>query len=247
MECEPGLARGNFGLRYWNCHPEAAFFWAFNYYSGDPYVEYDGGGSVERTEAIVYPACSTSNWQPVGTINWEGVREARNDWAYAKTVEYLLAHDTGSAARAVAPEFTALTDRVNPTLFRQCDTNHYSVLDSARQVMAQWIKDMLKEAPGIIGVEKGMAEDSAELTRLEIGPNPFNPATLVTCRLSESSEVRLELYNVRGKNVLTLYRGALEKGVHRFPVRASALSSGMYWCRLKTKGTLLVKPLVLMK
>lgn len=56
------------------------------------------------------------------------------------------------------------------------------------------------------------AETSEKI--LAINPNPFNPSTRLSFRLSEAAEVRLEIYNILGEKVVTLYNQILDAGTH---------------------------------
>jgi len=59
-------------------------------------------------------------------------------------------------------------------------------------------------------------------------PNPFNPATLLTCNLPEAGRVRLTIYDVSGKSVATLMDGWREAGIHQVTLDGSQLTSGIY-------------------
>ncbi len=65
-------------------------------------------------------------------------------------------------------------------------------------------------------------------------PNPFNPSTTITYRLSQASDVRLEVFDVLGRKVATLVQSRQGAGTYRVNFDASQfnLSSGLYFYRL---------------
>jgi flagellar hook assembly protein FlgD len=78
-----------------------------------------------------------------------------------------------------------------------------------------------------------------EYALLQNYPNPFNPATLIRYALPESGPVRLKVYDVLGREVVTLVDTRLAAGWHEARFDASILSSGLYVYRLMTeRGTL---------
>ncbi|AXJ00796.1 Por secretion system C-terminal sorting domain-containing protein [Cyclonatronum proteinivorum] len=63
-------------------------------------------------------------------------------------------------------------------------------------------------------------------------PNPFNPTTMISYSLQESTDVRLEVFNIQGQRVAVLVNGAQNAGVHTVSFDAQRLSSGVYIYRL---------------
>lgn len=59
-------------------------------------------------------------------------------------------------------------------------------------------------------------------------PNPFNPTTTVEVRMKESGSARIDVYNVLGERVLSIFDGQLNAGVHQVNIDGSRLASGMY-------------------
>ncbi|RPI01456.1 MAG: PKD domain-containing protein, partial [Calditrichaeota bacterium] len=49
---------------------------------------------------------------------------------------------------------------------------------------------------------------------VDISPNPFNPTTQINVMLTEPSRIKLEIYNVLGKRIITLADEPLEAGMH---------------------------------
>ena len=60
-------------------------------------------------------------------------------------------------------------------------------------------------------------------------PNPFNPTTKIKYFVPQSSNVRINLYNILGSQINTLYDGFATAGDHELKLNASKLSSGVYF------------------
>ncbi|HKI46736.1 MAG TPA: T9SS type A sorting domain-containing protein, partial [Balneolales bacterium] len=65
-------------------------------------------------------------------------------------------------------------------------------------------------------------------------PNPFNPTTIISYRLTQSVHVRLSVWNILGRRVATLVDANQQKGIHEVTFNASQLSSGVYFYRLQS-------------
>lgn len=69
-------------------------------------------------------------------------------------------------------------------------------------------------------------------------PNPFNPATSVSFTIGESSSVSIDIYDLGGGLVCTLFAGDMAAGDHEVPwrgqdSRGNDVASGVYVCRVK--------------
>ena len=79
-------------------------------------------------------------------------------------------------------------------------------------------------------------------------PNPFNPSTKIVYTLSSASTVTLKIYDVVGKEVITLINGEEETGKHEIVVDGSTLPSGLYFYQLTAgKNFTAVKKMLLIK
>jgi len=64
-------------------------------------------------------------------------------------------------------------------------------------------------------------------------PNPFNPATKIRYHLSSRQFVTLKVYNIQGREILTLVNSAQNAGAHEIRFEASQLAtSGVYFFQL---------------
>ncbi|MDP4173318.1 MAG: T9SS type A sorting domain-containing protein, partial [Bacteroidota bacterium] len=59
-------------------------------------------------------------------------------------------------------------------------------------------------------------------------PNPFNPSTTIKYSIPVSGNIKLSVYNILGKEVLTLVNGYKEVGTYLVQLNASSLPSGIY-------------------
>jgi photosystem II stability/assembly factor-like uncharacterized protein len=83
-------------------------------------------------------------------------------------------------------------------------------------------------------------------------PNPFNSQTTIGFYLPFASQVKLEIYNLLGQKVRTLWQGRQSMGQHQLRWDGKndaglAVSSGMYIYRLKTDYWQQTKKLVLIR
>lgn len=83
-------------------------------------------------------------------------------------------------------------------------------------------------------------------------PNPFNPTTTIRYSIDEPGMVSLDIYNIKGQLVKSLYRGNAEVGNHSviwngLDNSGKACASGVYFYKLRTSKTSLVQKMLLMK
>lgn len=86
-----------------------------------------------------------------------------------------------------------------------------------------------------------------EFRLFDVYPNPFNPSVTIEFELPVEVKVSILIYDVSGKEVAILSDGLHEQGRHRLVFDASALPTGIYYCRLEAGMFVNVKKLVLLK
>jgi hypothetical protein len=78
-------------------------------------------------------------------------------------------------------------------------------------------------------------------------PNPFNPTTKIEYSVPVGSEVTLQVFNVLGQEVATLFNGYQEAGNYLATFDGTGLPSGVYIYRLQSGSTSIAKTFVLTK
>ena len=83
-------------------------------------------------------------------------------------------------------------------------------------------------------------------------PNPFNATTQIKYSIPQTSDVRINIYNINGSLVRTLYNGVQQPGFHIVEWEGcdeaqKILSTGVYFCQLTVRGITLTNKMLLMK
>ncbi len=78
-------------------------------------------------------------------------------------------------------------------------------------------------------------------------PNPFNPSTVIPFGLDVDSDVKLEVFDILGRRVLTLADQRYQAGRYEIRFNATGLASGVYIYRLITDQKIMTKKLTLIR
>ncbi|MDP6853280.1 MAG: tandem-95 repeat protein [Candidatus Marinimicrobia bacterium] len=78
-------------------------------------------------------------------------------------------------------------------------------------------------------------------------PNPFNSATQFSFEIPQDDEVQLSVYDLKGRIITTLYSGEIKAGYHEMQWNAAMQASGVYFVKLSSANTQIIKKIVLMK
>ena len=78
-------------------------------------------------------------------------------------------------------------------------------------------------------------------------PNPFNPTTNIRYQLATNNNVSLKIYDITGKEIITLINQHQTAGYHSVVFDASGLASGIYFYQLKAGSFIQQKKLLLLR
>jgi photosystem II stability/assembly factor-like uncharacterized protein len=78
-------------------------------------------------------------------------------------------------------------------------------------------------------------------------PNPFNPSTNIKFQIPEKSFTSIIVYDMLGKEVITLLNEELNAGYYNYQFNAENLNSGIYFYRIRTENFSETKKMVLVK
>ncbi len=77
----------------------------------------------------------------------------------------------------------------------------------------------------------GLDENSDNNSKISINPNPFSDKTTITFGIDKINNVRFDLFDIHGTNVLNRYE-KLGKGKHEVEINGENLSPGLYIIRI---------------
>ena len=203
-------------------------------------------GSVWKLGAHVMSTCVESPFKP-GNTNVVVASLLFKDATGGElgTAEEVILDDTVSLGtwthHTLMAEAPAGTDSVAAyLLFVQSDTTEQG---------AVWLDDISLTLLDWTGVSDGAV---AGATLHQNVPNPFNPVTRIAFELPKRGEVEVVVYNVAGREVVTLHKGELPAGQHSLTWDGrtrdgSAAASGAYWYLLRTPDGQTTKSMILLK
>jgi hypothetical protein len=91
-------------------------------------------------------------------------------------------------------------------------------------------------------------EDHPEFFLSQNYPNPFNPRSVIKFVSPETQDVSMDLYDVLGRHHGELFRGRAERGVtYEVEIDGRALSSGVYFARLKSMSGVLLRRMLIVR
>ncbi len=101
--------------------------------------------------------------------------------------------------------------------------------------------------PGLITSVAGNTNVPHEFKLDQNYPNPFNPSTTITYYVKSQQPVSVKILDPLGREVATLVDETKQPGKYSVVWNASGKASGVYFCRMETKGFSQTRKLVLVK
>jgi CubicO group peptidase (beta-lactamase class C family) len=81
----------------------------------------------------------------------------------------------------------------------------------------------------------------------DVFPNPFNSSAQISYSLPKNAFVRLRIFDLLGREIVTLVNQKQPSGNYTVKFDASKLSSGIYFCRLRVADFAVTKKIILLR
>ncbi len=182
----------------------------------------------ESSSALKDSKASSTGAQVIGTLE---MSDASTGKVLSKTTLDTVASDVGTfktrsarygigglASKKVIARFYPKATGKNAASWSLC-TIHYDSSKGANGLVKQSSEDIVEAIPTVFDLSANY-------------PNPFNPSTQVGFALPKDAVVSLMVYDVLGREIAQLARGAYSAGYHSLRWDASSHASGVYYARL---------------
>lgn len=100
---------------------------------------------------------------------------------------------------------------------------------------------------GTVGIRNLETEIPKENKLFQNYPNPFNPSANIRYQITKNSFVTLKIFDILGREVITLINENLKAGKYEVAFDGSKLSSGIYFYKLTADNFTDIKRMVLIK
>ncbi len=183
------------------------------------------GADVGITRTIISPAD--------GGFYPDGCRPTHNGMPFYKYVGHSVNDTLGGIAK-VTNSFVTITSFQDPRYFYGGVKSWLLALISYTRI---WGPD------GIYPVN----ETAEKYSLSQNYPNPFNPSTKITFSIPRNGFVILKVYDLSGKEVVTLVNKNMTVGSYAADFNGTLLSNGVYFYRLESNSFVETKKMMLVK
>ena len=130
-------------------------------------------------------------------------------------------------------------------------TQNYSPSVSADTALAVAEASLKAAIDGLVRSASGVAASggstAARFALSQNYPNPFNPSTLIGYSVPSAGRVSLNVYDVLGREVATLFEGVRQPGSYTARFDGTGLPSGVYLYRLQSGGMVETRKFVIVR
>lgn len=213
-----------------------------NYFSDYYFINNYTGIAVGKNGIITRTTDSGENWT---RINSDGITVNLLSVTFSDSLIGFISGEQGKIYKTTNggvnwyPQISNTGNNLNAIYFTSSDTG-YCAGDNG--VIIKTVN--AGESTDINGFGT-LVPDQAEL--FQNFPNPFNPTTTIRFSLSKEQSVTLNIFDIKGRTIETLFSGKAQEGMHAFQFNSLNLPSGIYFYKLTIQGFTKTKKMIVLK
>lgn len=132
-----------------------------------------------------------------------------------------------------------------PIQYNQADHPRNSYPDFVQQLVVDYPQEVRFASVSLVGISKVEEQVNPDFYLKEPQPNPANSGfTEIDFVLNKPMNIKLELFDVMGNSIRTLYEGFASAGIHAIMVNTSEFATGSYFYKLSTADGISVTKLL---
>lgn len=105
----------------------------------------------------------------------------------------------------------------------------------------------IEDNPTAVSVEPTGGELASNITLDQNYPNPFNPSTSFSYSIDQAQHVRVQVFDILGRHVVTLVDAMQAADTYTVTFDASSLASGTYLYQIQTPSKVISRKMMLVK
>ena len=186
----------------------------------------------------------TSDGNNGAYITWEDHRNAGNSDIYVQRIASNAALNWAATGYAIC---TVSNDQLRPAILSNGNLGALVVWQDYRSGNNFDIYEVGFNTTGIIGIDPLVNTIPAEYSLSQNYPNPFNPSTVINYQITQSGNVKLEVFDILGRKVSTLVNESQIAGNHSVTWNAGNLPGGLYIYKIETGSFVSSRKMILIK
>lgn len=99
----------------------------------------------------------------------------------------------------------------------------------------------------VLSIKKLDSETPEKFSLVQNYPNPFNSMTFIRFQVAKSNIIKLIVFDITGKEIVTMVNESLEPGTYEVRFNGHHLPSGIYFYRMQTTDYIETKKCILLK
>lgn len=156
---------------------------------------------------------------------------------------------SGGNLKTVNPQTSAFTP-TNASQWRMETANLSSFASSSNVLIKFDFKgdggnNVYVDDINVVSSFTGLDEQSSDNMQLNVYPNPAEDGSVVTFTLNEKQKVSVGVFDVVGREVMSLFSGDMTQGEHTLQLNAAGkLNTGVYFVKLQANGRVFTRKMI---